>query len=196
MNKPIIFIFVLSLMAVYGCTSSESMSGPITFKEGVERINEIDEKYGATMETPPNSTEKIDMLLMQITGFAASHQDMPLSLKYLVDFRISSLKAEKLHIEGWQWGKGSSIDYGFGCRKGSARVLNSSRIRNASAQKGFESLDSLQLLVDNFPIEAKSINLTQKAILFLNAAYYIVQDKAKRDARVIKSACAEHLSKG
>lgn len=196
MDKPIIFIFVLSLMVVYGCTSPGSISEPITFNEGVERINEIDKKYGATMKVPPNSKEKIDGLLTQITGFAALHQDMPLSLKYLLDFRISSLKAEKLHIEGWQWGKGSSIDYGFGCRKGSSRILNSSNIRNASAQNGFKALDSLQLLVDDFPVEAKSINLTKKDVLFLNAAYYQIQDKAEKDARVIKSACAEHLSRG
>tara|TARA_Y100000310_G_scaffold250424_1_gene256637 strand:+ start:1277 stop:1855 length:579 start_codon:yes stop_codon:yes gene_type:complete len=192
MNKPIIFIFVLSLIVAYGCTSSEN----ITFKEGIERINEIDEKYGAAIKTPPNSTEKIDGLLTQITGFAALHQNMPLSLKYFVGFRIASLEAEKLHIQGWQWGKGSTTDFGFGCKKGSAKVLNSSKIRKESAQKGFEALDSLQLLVDNYPIEAKSINLTQKDILFLNAAYYQIKNKAEKDARIINSLCAKYIGKG
>jgi len=182
------FIIVLSLIIVYGCTDSS-----IAFKQGVKRINEIDENFGASMKKPPDSAEKVDALLIQLTGFAAANEDMTLSLKYLLDFRIKSMEAEKLHIEGWQWGRGSTTDWGFGCRKGSARVLNSSRIRNSSAQKGFEALESLQLLVDEFPAESKSVNLTQKDVLFLNAAYQQVSDKASRDSRIIRSACKEQI---
>ncbi|MCH8004527.1 MAG: hypothetical protein IH934_07920 [Nanoarchaeota archaeon] len=189
MKKSLIFIFVLSLIVVYGCASS----GTITYKQGVKRINEIDENFGATMKTPPDSTEKIDGLLIQIIGFAASNENMPKSLEYLLDFRIKSLEADKLHIEGWQWGRGSTTDWGFGCRKGSARVLNSSKIRNSSAQKGFEAIDTLQLLVDEFPNEAKSVNLSQKDVLFLNAAYYQIEKKARRDSIIIRSLCKEQI---
>ena len=171
-----------------GCKpSSETM----TFEQGVKRINEIDEKFGANMKTPPNSTEEINGLLTQITGFAAVNPDMPKSLKYILDFRIKSLEAELLHIEGWQWGKGSTTDYGFGCTKSSARILNSSKIRNASAQKGYEAVNALQLFVDEFPNEAESIDLSQKDVLFLNAQYYQIEEKARRDANIIKSMCKE-----
>jgi hypothetical protein len=189
MNKPIIFIFVLSLIVAYGCTSSEN----ITFKEGIERINEIDEKYGATIKTPPNSTEKINGLLAQITGFAAANKDMPLSLKYLLDFKIKTLEAELLHIEGWQWGRGSTTDWGFGCRGGSARILNSSKIRNASAQKGYEALEALKSLIEEFPNEVKSIDLGQKDALFLNAEYYKTEEKARGDASLIRNLCKKQI---
>ena len=189
MNKSLIFIFVLGLIVLYGCTSPETAK----FNQGVKRINEIDEKFGASMKTPPDSAEGVDGLLAQLTGFAVAIEDIPASLKYLLDFRIKGLEAEKLHIEGWQWGRGSTTDYGFGCRKGSARVLNSSKIRNSSAQKGFEALESLQLLVDEFPAESKSVNLTQIDVLFLNAAYQQVSDKASRDSRIIRSACKEQI---
>ena len=187
-NKSLIFIFVLSLIVLYGCTSPETAK----FNQGVKRINEIDKEFGSTMKAPPDSAEGVDELLAQITGFAAS-QDMPDSLKYLLDFRIAFLEAEKLHIEGWQWGRGSTTDWGFGCRKGSARVLNSSKIRDSSAQKGFEALESLQLLVDEFPDESKSVNLTQIDILFLNAAYQQVEDKARRDSKIIRGFCKEQI---
>jgi hypothetical protein len=118
---------------------------------------------------------------------------MPLSLKYLLDFRIKGIEAEKLHTEGWQWGRGSTTDWGFGCRKGSARILNSSKIRNSSAYRGYESLESLQLLIDEFPDEAKSLNLLQKDILFLNAAYQQIEDKARRDSSIIRSACKKQI---
>ena len=190
MNKSIVFGIVLILIIVYGCTPK---SQTITFEEGVNRINDIDKEFGATMKTPPNSTEKIDGLFIQITGFAALNKDMPKALEYLLDFRIKSLEAEKLHIEGWQWGKASTTEYGFGCTKGSARILNSSKIRNASAQKGYESLDALKSLIEEFPEEAKSVDLSQKDVLFLNAAYKQVEDKATNDAKTIRSLCKEQI---
>ncbi len=187
MNKAI--IFVLSLIIVYGCASS----GTVTFDQGVKRVNEIDQNYGADMKIPPNSTEKISGLLTQITGFAALNENMPKSLKYLIDFRIKSLEAELLHMEGWQWGRGSTTDWGFGCKKGSARVLNSSKIRNNSAQRGYEALDALKSLIEEFQNEAESVDLSQKDVLFLNAAYQQVEDKAAKDARIIKSMCKEQI---
>ncbi len=175
---------MLALIIAYGCASSQ-----LTFKQGAKKINKLDEQYDADIKTPPNSTEKIDGLMAQLTGFRALNENMPQSLEYLLDFKIKTLEAEKLHIEGWQWGKGSTTDYGFGCKKGYARVINSSGIRNASAQKGYEALNSLQLLIDEFPDKAKSLNLLQKDILFLNAAYYQIENKAVRDAKIITSAC-------
>jgi len=191
LNKSIIFIFVLSLIIVYGCASPEFAA----FKKGVKRINKIDEEFGSNMKIPPDSTEKIEGLLVQLTGFGAANENMPQSLKYLLDFRIKTLEAELLHIEGWQWGRGSTTDWGFGCRGGSARILNSSKIRNSSAQKGFEALDVLQLFVDEFPKEAKSVNLSQKDVLFSNAAYYKVEKKARRDSKIIRSLCKEQIKK-
>jgi len=189
MKKIMIFGIVLLLIALYGCNSSETL----TFKDGVTRINKIDENFGATMKTPPNSTEKINGLLTQITGFAAANENMPQSLSYVIDFKIKSLEAELLHIEGWHWGRGSTTDWGFGCRRGSARILNSSKIRNSSAQKGYESLEALKLFVYEFPDKAESLNLSQKDVLFLNAAYYQVEKKAKRDASIIKSLCKKQI---
>ncbi len=185
MNKAIIFIIFI-LVILYGCTTT---SKAITFAQGVERINVMDEKYGSTTKAPPNSTENINALYTQITGFSALNKDMPKSLKYLVDFRLKILEAEKLHIEGWQWGKGSTTDYGFGCNKGYPRITESARLRNASAQKGYEAVNILQSFIDEFPEEAKSVNLTQKDVLFLNAAYYQIEEKSGRDARIIKNAC-------
>jgi len=189
LNKSIIFLLVLSLIIVYGCTNPEFKS----FKKGVEKINKIDEKFDATLKIPPDSTEKIDGLLVQLMGFSAASENMPQSLKYFLDFRIKTLEAEQLHIEGWQWGRGSTIDWGFGCRGGSARILNSSKIRTSSAYKGYEALDVLQLFVEEFPKEANSVNLSQKDILFSNAAYFEIEKKAGRDSRIIRNACKEQI---
>ncbi len=187
-NKLILLLSVLLIVIVYGCATST-----MAFDNGVKKLNEFDKQFGATMKTPPNSTEGVKGLLAQLVGFRAANADMDKSLANLLDFRIKSLEAERLHIEGWQWGKGSTTDYGFGCNKGSARVLNSSRIRNASAQKGYEAVEALQLFIESYPEQAESINLTQKDVLFLNATYQQVEEKANKDARVINSLCKEQV---
>mgnify|MGYP001589029515 CR=1 FL=1 len=145
MNKSIIFGIVLIFVVVYGCAPS---SKTITFEQGVKRISEMDAKFGADMKTPPNSTENIDELLTELMGFSAVNKDMPLSLKYLLDFKIKTLEAEKLHIEGWQWGRASTTDWGFGCRKGYPIITESARLRNSSAQKGYEAVNALQLFIN------------------------------------------------
>ena len=189
LNKLILPIALFLLVIIYGCANQVDAG----FNEGVKKINGFDKQFGATMKAPPNSTEGVNGLLAQLVGFRAANADMDKSLVNLLDFRIKSLEAERLHIEGWQWGKGSTTDYGFGCNKGSARVLNSSRIRNASAQKGYEAVEALQSFIDGYPKQAESINLTQKDILFINAAYQQVEEKANRDAGIISSLCREQV---
>jgi hypothetical protein len=192
MNKLMILISALIVIAglIAGCVSVQKT---LTFEQGTKRISEIDKGFGSDLKKVPNSTEDINNLVAQLTGFAAVNSDMPESLDALIDFRIKSLEAELLHIEGWQWGKASTTDYGFGC-KGTGMILNSSRIRNASAQKGYEAVSTLQLFIDKFPEEAKSLNLTQKDVIFLNAAYYEVEKKAGRDAAIITSLCKDKVN--
>ena len=66
-------------------------------------------------------------------------------------------------------------------------------IRDSSAKKGFEALDVLQSFVDEFPNKAESAGLTQKDILFLNAAYQQVGELAASDTKKIRSRCAEQI---
>jgi len=188
LNKTIVFSIITLMMLLYGCSSED-----IAFKKGVNKLNEIDEKFGVSIKTVPDSVEGLNKLHAQLLGFYAANEDTSKALEYLLDFRIKSLEAEKLYTEGWQWGRGSTTDWGFGCRKGSARILNSSKIRNSSAYKGYEALEALQLLVDEFPNKAKSLNLTRIDVIFLNAAYQQVEDKARRDSKIIRSLCKKQI---
>ncbi len=170
---------VLSLVA-YGCTQS-------AFDIGIKKLNGIDEKYGISLQAPPETTENIDEVINDLNQFKTANNVE--SLEMLADFRIKFLESQKLFIEGWQWGRGSTTIYGFGCTKGYARVTTSASIRNASAQAGFEAVDLLEQFVDNYPNEAKSVNITQKDVLFLKALYFQGEEQASKDARIIESAC-------
>jgi len=175
---------MLSLVIVYGCVSSQS-----EFDKGAEKLSKLDEQYGASLKVPPETTDEIDDLIAQIIGFSALNENTPKSLEDFIDFKIKFLEAEKLLAEGWQWGRGSTTTFGFGCKRGYARISESARLRNLSAITGFEAVELLQTFVDNFPEESKSLNLTTKDALFLNAMYFEVKRKALGDASLIQSAC-------
>lgn len=188
MNKKIIFALIFGLAVIYGCASSQ-----LNFKEGAKKITEMEMKYGASVKVPPATTPEIDDLMAQIMGFSVANQ-LPDSLELFIEFKLKFLEAEKLNAEGWQWGKGSTTDYGFGCKNGYLRITESARIRNVSAQKGYEAVSILQEFVDTYSKEAKSLNLTQKDVLVLNAVYFQNEEKASRDAKIIKSACKEQAN--
>ncbi len=185
MNKVIILVLVLVL--AYGCSSQ------LTFENGVGKINELDKKYGSGLKSPPNSTERIAGLVAELDDFKSANQNLPEPLKYLVDFRIKFLEAEKLNAEGWQWGKASTTEFGFGC-KGYGRITQSSDLRNQSAQKGYEAVGILQKFVDKYQKEAESVSLTQKDVLLLKATYFQIEEKAARDSRVIRGLCKEQAN--
>jgi len=62
LNKILIFILLSSVIIVYGCASFSELTGfsasKITFNQGVKKINELDEKYGADLKTAPSTTEE------------------------------------------------------------------------------------------------------------------------------------------
>ena len=184
MNKTIIFALILGLAVAYGCASS-----PMTFEKGVKKINELDKKYDSGLKSPPNSTDKIGGLVAELNDFRAANGNLPEPLKYLVDFRIKFLEAEKLNAEGWKWGKASTTEFGFGCNKGYARIIESAGLRNASASKGSEAAELLQKFIDSYPEEAASLDLSQRDVLSLKASYFQEGEKAERDARIIRSLC-------
>ena len=185
-NKSI-FLLGLVLIFLYSCTANSE----VTFGQGIKKLGEFDKSYGSTMKSAPNTTASIDELLTQITGFAASNKIQE-PLRVLIDFRIKFLEAEKLNAEGWQWGKASTTEYGFGC-KGYARIKESARLRNMSAQKGYEATNVLQRFVDSYPKEAESAALSQKDVLILKALYYQIQEKAEKDNYVIENFCGNKI---
>lgn len=189
MNKTAIFALILSVAVVYGCAASQ-----MNFGQGVKKINELDKKYGSSLKSPPNSTGRMDELVAELDDFRAANGNLPEPIKYLVDFRIKFLEAEKLSAEGWKWGKASTTEFGFGCNKGYARIIESAGLRNASASKGSEAVELLQKFIDSYPKEAASLDLSQRDVLSLKASYFKEGEKAARDSRIIRSLCKEQAN--
>ena len=183
MNGKIIFISVLALLMAYGC----QVSSELTFQEGIKKLDEIEQKHGASLKMPPNSTERIDSLVADLNEFESNNKLSEPMLAFM-DFKLKYLESSRLYLDGWKWGKGSTTDYGFGC-KGYARIKESAAIRNQSAQKGYEAAGVLNTFLEKYPEEAKIINLTRLEVMALNASYYQVAEKAAKDAKVIEGFC-------
>ena len=185
MKKLVLLCLLVMASLLLGCTQP----GAMDFRDGVKKLEQFDKDYNSSVKTPPASAAGIDGLRAQLVGFKAANK-LSDPLNSLVDFRIVLLEAERLNAEGWQWGKGSTTDYGFGC-KGYIRIKESSRLRNASAQRGYESVDMLEKFIEEFPDESKIAGLTQKDALALNAMYFQIEEKASKDARLVENLCGK-----
>lgn len=185
MNKQHILVLVVIAFAIAGC------SAQFAFNKGVSDLSKIDSKYGMSLKEPPKTTENIDSVISELNQFKDSNELE--SLEMLADFRIKFLESQKLYLEGWQWGTASTTEFGFGC-KGYDRITESAGLRNDSANAGFEAIAILEKFVDSYPKEAKSIDMSQKDVLFLKAIYFQEQEKASRDASIIKSLCREQAN--
>src|SRR3989344_3505317 len=107
---------------------------------------------------------------------------------YAISYRILNLEAEKLYIQGQKYGSAGTTKDGFGC-KSRPLIIESAGFRNMSALKGFEAVSLLNEFADKYPEEAKSIGLSSKNALFLNATFYPIWKDARSDSSIINHFC-------
>jgi len=175
---------VIFLLAA-GCSQAQD------FGYGMSRINSVNSKYNATMETYPDSVNDINLMLdklKELKSLKLSSGQGPFG--YIIDYRILNLEAEKLFIDGQKYGGSGTTKDGFGCKQ-RPLIIESVSLRNSSALKGFEAVELLNMIILKYPEESKSAGLSQKNALFLNATYYRVYEEARKDSGTINSLCKE-----
>ncbi len=171
------------LLLLAGCTTEI-----FTFEQGVSEMEKIDGKYGADFKSMPGVMDNAVLMRRDLKELEGRSFSAPESFKLFLDYRIKSLEANIINLEAWKHGRKSTTVYGFGC-KSLGIVVNSSRLRNYSAQKGYDSLEVLKEFVDQYGEEALSINITQRDIVFSNVYYYKLEDEASKDKRIIEHFC-------
>ena len=177
----ILAVFILLLLA--GCSTEIT-----SFERGVGEMKKVNERYGTDFKTLPAEIEKAVLMRNDLKVIEEKSSNAPESFKLFFDYRMKTLESDIINLEAWKYGMKASVRDGFGC-KSLPIVVNSSILRNASAQRGYESLEVLQEFIDNYPEEAMSINMTQRDVVFSNAFYYEVQREAGRDRRIIEHFC-------
>ncbi len=156
----------------------------------------IQDKYGVDFLSSPPSPSSIESLSSELTSLQRKiiENENTKPLLMLFNYRIQLLESDRLLIEGFKWGAASTTEFGFGCRKGENRILNSSRLRNGSANAGFASALALQQFIESSPDRASALNLTQHTFISLTANSAIVQKQAERDYKIVTNFCSEEIT--
>ncbi len=167
-----------------------------SYEQGVSQMESLQDKYGATFEKSPPTPQAISSLSSELSSLRLKVTENldtePLLL--LIDYRMNLLESDRLLLEGFKWGAASTTEPGFGCKRGSERILNSSQLRNSSANAGHASLASLQQFVNAYPDQSKALNLSQRTILTLTTTFAIVQNQAEKDHRIIMNFCFGNIT--
>lgn len=177
----ILALFILLL--IIGCTSEIT-----SFKSGVNKVDKINKKYGVDFKSMPATIENAVLMRNDLKGITGMSVNAPESFNLFLNYRMKSLEANIISLEAWKHGMKATTRDGFGC-KSLPIIVDSSILRNISAQRGYGTVEILQEFVDKYPEEAMSINITQRDVVFSNAFYYTVENEAGRDRRVIEHFC-------
>ncbi len=181
--KVINILVLLVLLLLIGCSTEIT-----SFESGAREMKVVNEKYGVDFKTLPAEIEKAVLMRNDLKVIEGKSSNAPESFKQFFDYRMKTLESTIIHLEAWKHGEKASVRDGFGC-KSLPIIFNSSILRNASAQRGYEALEVLQNFIDKYPEEAASINITQRDVVFSNAFYYEVEREAGKDRRIIEHFC-------
>ena len=175
--------FIVFLILVIGCAQSKD------FGYGIKQMNIVDAKYNTTMDTYPKNPSTIDMLIKDLKELIKLQLDKGQeSLYHSVGIRILNLESEKLFIEGQKYGSSGTATDGFGCKQ-RPLIIESVGLRNQSASKGFEAVNTMREFIVKYPTDAESVNITEKNALFFNATFYKISSDARKDSSIINSFC-------
>src|SRR3989338_76630 len=181
-------ILLIALIFIIGCAQTND------FSDGVKKINALNSKYNTTMETYPKSISQIDSMLKEYGELKKIQlQAGQEPFNYLVSYRTLNLEAERMYMQGQEYGLSGTTKEGFGC-KSRPLIIESASLRNASALKGFEAVDLMREFADKYPEDAKSVGLSAKNALFLNATFYQISQDARRDSNVINRFCPKNVT--
>lgn len=182
-------LFILFLVLVSGCSQAKN------FSYGLGKINEINSKYSTTMETYPEDSKDVMLMINDFTelrkvGLSSGQEQFNI----IIEYRLLNLEAEEFYrIDAKKYGDMGTTKTGFGC---SLRPLitESVALRNASAQKGFEAASLLKNFIEKYPKEANLAGFSLKNILFLNASFFQIHSDAEKDSSIINNFCPENTT--
>lgn len=183
MEKPLLAIALAAVLIIAGCT------GIMTFEQGTAEFKKISDRYNVDFKSMPADIEKAVQMRNELKELESRSTNAPEQFKLLLNYEKKSLEANILNIKAWEQGGLASTRDGFGCKQLPV-IFNSTKLRNASAQIGYTAVSTLQDFIDKYPDESKSVNLTQRDVLFTKYFYSEVEKEAVRDRKIVEFFCA------
>ena len=172
-----------------------SCSNAKDFGYGLKQINTVNSRYNTTIETYPQETKDVELMIHDFTELKKVSLDKDQKqFEIIIDFRLLNLEAEEFYrIDALKYGDLGTTKTGFGCTL-RPLITESVALRNASALKGFESVALLKVFIDDYPKESKLSNLSYKNVLFINATFYSRYHDARQDSDIINNFCPENVT--
>ena len=182
-------VFIAALFVLAGCSLSKD------FDYGLVQIKGVDSKYGTNISNYPEDIVKIDSLANDLKMMKEIRLDRDMDqFSQIIDYRLLVLEAGRYFINhSLNYGNSGTTEDGFGCKQ-RPLVVESSALRNNSAQKGFEAVSLLRNFVEKFPEEAAQAGVSYKESLFMNATFYEMARKARSDSIIINRFCPQNVT--
>lgn len=189
LTRMSIKIFSLIVMLfITSCAKSKD------FNYGLAQINALDSKYNTSIESYPKNIKDINQMLNDFSQLKAEQLSSGKEqFNYVIDYRVLNLEAEKLYIQSQRYGDLGTTRKGFGCKLRPI-ITESVSLRNQSALKGFEAVNSLREFASKYLSESNLTGLSEKNALFLNATFYQISKDASRDSGIINYFCPENVT--
>ena len=163
--------------------------GGIGFEEALGSLNSINAKYGLAFFTVPSNAETNIEVLEEVKKEAES-AELSEEAAQLYEIKLKLLESNQFFMEGWKYGKGSTTQYGFGC-KSLERIRNATYSRNISASIGLEAAELVNGFVNSYPEEAEAAGITKGAALVLKTSYELEMQSAKKDRNIVEKLCVK-----
>ena len=194
-------IILVSVAALIMAFSKEK-----SFSEALEELNEIDQKNGmslndyangvAYLKYNPRYPDEINLNEFEaVIGDLGGVHDLFSNLrkdtaaKLLVNARVALLDSEQHFRLATKTTKGLAAD-GFKCSE-RPYIEEASKNFNISVRQGRIAVDTLSRLLDEYPEEAKQIEISRFWIKNLNQTYDSLDDVGQRNMNTILYFCSE-----
>lgn len=184
--KKILLVVLLVLLA--GCAKAKD------FSYGLSQMDAVNLKYGITPNSYPADVNQINVIMNSYKGLKELRLDKDQeAFNDFVDYRLLAFGSDKQFISSLKYGDSGTTKNGFGCKR-RPLIIETVKLKNESALKGFESVSKLKEFMDKYPQHSKLANVSYIDIMFLNASFYELSKDANRDSGTINYFCPENVT--
>lgn len=178
-----------------GCAPQQEEDKLDTYDSVMEELQQTFGRYQVDLYRPAPSIESSKSLQSELNSLKrkiVKNEDTTPALM-VIDFKINLLESDVLLLDGFKWGDASTTEPGFGCKRGSERIVNSTNLRTAAVKEGREALKALTSFTEQYPDKAVELEVDHLTIASMGAAFLKVEEQVTTDRGRLVNFCKEKI---
>lgn len=191
-----ILIGLLLVFLLLGCAPSQEEGKLDNYDTALAELQQTFARYQVDFYRPAPSIESSKSLQSELNSLkrkmVENEDTKPVIM--LIDFKINLLESDVLLLEGFKWGEASTTNPGFGCKRGSERIVNSTKLRTAAIKEGREALTALTTFMEQYPDKAAQLQFDHLTIAAMGAAFLKVEEQVATDRGRVVNFCKEKIN--